>query len=67
MNSRRPVIVILYLISTFPRLLQALSSHIVRACNGEESPEGVVTAAVDRIVPLLLEKGLVAPSAEVCI
>ena len=37
----------------------------MRACNSEQSPEPMVTTAVDKIVPLLLEKGLVAPSAEV--
>jgi hypothetical protein len=47
--------------------LQALSSHIVRACNPDESSPETVAGAVGKIVPLLLEKGLVAPSAEVTV
>lgn len=36
----------------------------MRACNPAEASEFTVTSTIDKILPLLLEKGLVAPSAE---
>lgn len=59
------ILLLIHIIDRFITYAQALSSHIVRACNPDESSQEVVAGAVAKIVPLLLEKGLVAPSAEV--
>lgn len=45
-------------------LLQALSSLVVHFSDPNESEILIVQEVIDFIVPLLLEKGLVAPSAE---
>lgn len=43
---------------------KALSDQIVRSCNPNETAHRTVAATIDTVIPFLMEKGLVASSAE---
>jgi proteasome component ECM29 len=44
--------------------MKVLSEHIIRMCNVDEVSIDIVDDTIDLILPVLLEKGLLAPSAE---